>query len=127
MTAPTRMIAVVPAPASPELARTLDLAGYAWKAVSTTSEASENEPDGGWAGMIVHATDDLEGVWSLLRAARKQHTVPTPTLLLIGGGQLGELEHRDDLFDDFCLTPFHPTELEARLRHLLSADVEGAQ
>ena len=30
-----------------------------------------------------------------------------------------ELELRDDLFDDFCLTPFHPDELEARLRHLL--------
>jgi len=28
------------------------------------------------------------------------------------------LEHREDLFDDFCLTPFHPRELEARLRHL---------
>ena len=26
---------------------------------------------------------------------------------------------RDDLFDDFCLAPFHPSELEARLRHLL--------
>ena len=40
------------------------------------------------------------------------------------GGQLAELEHRDDLFDDFCLAPFHPSELEARLRHLLSADIE---
>ena len=29
-----------------------------------------------------------------------------------------ELELRDDLFDDFCLAPFHPKELEARLRHL---------
>ena len=29
-----------------------------------------------------------------------------------------ELEHREDLFDDFCLAPFHPKELEARLRHL---------
>ena len=29
-----------------------------------------------------------------------------------------ELELREDLFDDFCLSPFHPKELEARLRHL---------
>ena len=35
------------------------------------------------------------------------------------GAQLHELEHRDDLFDDFCLSPFHPKELEARFRHLL--------
>jgi DNA-binding response OmpR family regulator len=32
--------------------------------------------------------------------------------------QLADLELRDDLFDDFCLTPFHPRELEARLKHL---------
>ena len=29
------------------------------------------------------------------------------------------LELRDELFDDFCLSPFHPAELEARLRHLV--------
>ena len=33
--------------------------------------------------------------------------------------QLADLELRDELFDDFCLTPFHPAEVEARLRHLL--------
>ena len=30
-----------------------------------------------------------------------------------------ELEARDDMFDDFLITPFHPRELEARLKHLL--------
>ena len=39
-------------------------------------------------------------------------------LLLVSGAQLDELELREDLFDDFCLSPFHPKELEARLRHL---------
>ena len=41
-----------------------------------------------------------------------------PLLLLISGARLGDLELRDELFDDFCLNPFHPRELEARLRHL---------
>ena len=36
----------------------------------------------------------------------------------INGKQLSELDLRDDLFDDFCLWPFHPRELEARLKHL---------
>ena len=36
-----------------------------------------------------------------------------PILLLVARRQLGELELREDLFDDFCLSPFHPTELEA--------------
>lgn len=119
-----RMLAVVANPPSPELARTLDLAGYSWKAVSSIADASEAEPDGGWAGVIVMTNDDVDGAWSFLRAMRKQHTDPTPALVLIGGGQLDELEHRDDLYDDFCLSPFHPSELEARLRHLLNAEVE---
>ena len=42
----------------------------------------------------------------------------SPLLLLISGARLGDLELRDELFDDFCLDPFHPRELEARLRHL---------
>ena len=33
--------------------------------------------------------------------------------------QLGELDDRRDLFDDFVITPFHPQELEARLQHVL--------
>jgi DNA-binding response OmpR family regulator len=33
---------------------------------------------------------------------------------------------RDDLFDDFCLTPFHPIELEARLRLMLRKNTGGA-
>ena len=36
----------------------------------------------------------------------------------MSGAQLADLELRDDLFDDFCLYPFQPRELEARLKHL---------
>jgi DNA-binding response OmpR family regulator len=120
----TRLLAVIGVPTSPELARTLDLAGYSWKAVANVMEASDAEPSGGWAGLIVDAADDLEGAWGFLRAMRKQHADPTPALVLVNGAQLSELEHRDDLFDDFCLAPFHPSELETRLRHLLNAEVE---
>lgn len=120
----TRSIAVVPGPASPELARTLDLAGYSWKAVDGTSAADEAEPDGGWAGLVVDTTESPDDAWAFLRTARKQNSRPPPTLVLIGGAHLGDLEHRDDLFDDFCLAPFHPSELEARLRHLLTSEVE---
>ena len=51
------MLAVVPDPASPELARTLDLAGYGWKAVSD-SDAEQHAPPGGWAGAIVDVGAD---------------------------------------------------------------------
>jgi DNA-binding response OmpR family regulator len=124
MAATDSMIAVVPDPASPELARTLDLAGYSWKAVSAAEPAADHEPVGGWAGAIVDIGTDPDSGWAFLRSISKQGERAIPVMLLIGGAQLGDLEHRDELFDDFCLTPFHPAELEARLRHLLASEID---
>jgi DNA-binding response OmpR family regulator len=114
------VLAVVPDPASPDLARTLDLGGYTWKATSLHDDA----PAGGWAGAIVDITTDPDGAWAYLRTIRKGGDRSFPVMILVGGAQLADLEHRDELFDDFCLTPFHPAELEARLRHLLVLDVD---
>ena len=60
----------------------------------------------------------MSSAWALCRTLRKRDTPIAPLLVLVSGGQLADLELRDDLFDDFCLSPFHPKELEARLRHL---------
>ena len=109
---------VYPDPPSPLLAQTLDLAGYTWKAVANASIATAQIPDGGWAGAVVCADEDPEAAFGVCRVLRKGDTPVEAVLLLVNGAQLGELEHREDLFDDFCLTPFHPRELEARLRHL---------
>ena len=117
------MLLVFPDPAPPELARTLDLGGSSWKAVGAAGAAGEHEPDSGWAGAIVDTTADPEGAWAFLRSIRNHADDQLPVIVLIGGAHLAELEHRDSLFDDFCLSPFHPSELEARLRHLLSGDV----
>jgi len=117
------MLAVVPDPASPDLARTLDLAGYAWKAVSV-ADGDVDEPAGGWAGAIVDISADADAGWAFLRATSKGGDRTIAVMLLVGGAQLADLEHRDELFDDFCLTPFHPAELEARLRHLLATDID---
>ena len=111
-------LVVYPEPPSPDLARTLDLGGYRWKAVASAEDATGHEPPDGWAGAIVACDVDPEGAWAMCRSLRKRDE-PTKLLLLITGGQLDELELRDDLYDDFCLTPFHPVEVEARLRHLL--------
>ena len=109
---------VFPDPAPPELAQTLDLAGYPWKAASNPDMASRLEPADGWAGAVVAADRDPEGAWSFCRTVRKRDLPLAPLLLLVSGAQLADLELRDDLFDDFCLAPFHPRELEARLKHL---------
>lgn len=118
------MLAIVPDPASPDLARTLDLAGYSWKAVESNAPVDEHEPAGGWAGAIIDLSQDADGGWAFLRNLRKQGERSIPVMVLVGGGQLSDLEHRDELFDDFCLSPFHPAELEARLRHLLATDID---
>ena len=107
-----------PDPPLPDLARALDLSGWSWKAVADTDAARRDEPADGWAAAIVVADERPEDAFALARALRTPDGVVTPVLLLVAGTQLDELELRDDLFDDFILTPFHPRELEARLRHL---------
>ena len=115
------MIAVFTPAVPPELARALDLAGYVWKAVASPDEATDNEPADGWQAAIIDASVDSEGAWAFARLLRKAEGSTMKVLVLVGGGRLAELELRDDLFDDFCLTPFHPAEFEARLRHLMWA------
>ena len=107
-----------PDPPPTELVRLLDLGGYAWKAVSDERDALANTPEGGWGGAIITVAADSEAAWALCRSIRKGDLTVEPLLLLVPGGQLDELDLRDELYDDFCLDPFHPRELEARLRHL---------
>jgi two-component system, OmpR family, alkaline phosphatase synthesis response regulator PhoP len=57
----------------------------------------------------------------LARQLRKRAT-PMRVLVLVSGGQLLDLDERGELFDDFCLTPFHPLEVQARLRHLFTRE-----
>ena len=107
-----------PDPAPPELAQALDLGGYPWKPVGDEHAADRQEPPDGWAGAIVCADANPDTAFAVCRAVRKRDVPLEPLLLLISGTQLVDLEHRDELFDDFMLTPFHPRELEARLKHL---------
>jgi DNA-binding response OmpR family regulator len=116
-----------PDPPPPELAQALDLGGYAWKAVADEQAVVTQEPDDGWGGAIVVADTNPDGAFAVCRAARKGEVPVEPLLLLISGAQLEEIELREDLFDDFCLSPFHPRELEARLRHQLWRAGRGAQ
>jgi len=109
---------VFPDPPPPLLAQALDLGGYGWKAMANASEAARHEPSDGWGGAVVAAESDPEGAFGICRALRRRDTPCGPILLLVPGTLLAELELREDGFDDFCLSPFHPQELEARLRHL---------
>ena len=66
------MIVVFPANPTPDLARTLDLGGYRWKAVSGADEAGKCEPQAGWMGAIITCDEDPESAWAFARALRKR-------------------------------------------------------
>ena len=113
------VLLVYPDPPSPLLAQTLDLARLTWKAVGNPAVAMQAEPEDGWSGAVISAEEDAEAAFSVCRTLRKGDARVDSILVLVAGNQLAELEHREDLFDDFCLAPFHPRELEVRIRHLL--------
>jgi DNA-binding response OmpR family regulator len=110
---------VFPDPAPPELARCLDLGGYTWKAVGGLEALKTSETPEAWTGALVVADNDPESAWALCRELRQGDVPFEPLLLLVSGMQLDDLEARNELFDDFVITPFHPRELETRLKHLL--------
>lgn len=111
-------ILVFPDPAPPELAQVLDLGGYPWKAVNDDITAQRLAPNAGWSGAVICATVDPDRAFALCRSLRRGDNELAPLMILVNGTQLGELDDRGELFEDFCLSPFHPRELEARLRHL---------
>ena len=120
-------ILVFPDPPPPELAQSLDMAGYAWKGVANALVAEEYEIEEGWGGAVIVADKDPETAFSLARALKKRSNPLHSILILLNGGQLNQLELRDDLYDDFCLTPFHPQELHARLNHLFWKSGQGTR
>ena len=119
----TESFAVFPDPPPTELARFLDISGYKWTGADSATDVVDRRPDEAdppnWAGAIVVIDDRAEEGWRFCRELRKRDVPLEPTLVLISGSRIDELETRDDLFDDFIITPFLPQELEARLQHLL--------
>jgi DNA-binding response OmpR family regulator len=109
---------VFPDPAPTVVAQALALASYSWKAVGSLDEAEDAEPEDGWSGGVVCADELPDAAFGLCRSLRKRDVPFAPLLLLLSPQQLGALELREDLFDDFCATPCDPRELEARLSHL---------
>ncbi|MEL7157293.1 MAG: response regulator transcription factor [Actinomycetota bacterium] len=118
---------VFPDPAPPELARCLDLGGYGWKSFEGLEAVQTGEDGQPWTGAVIAVDDDPDTAWGVCRELRRGDVPTEPLLVLVSGAQLGELESRAELFDDFIITPFHPRELEARLKYLLWRAGRGAR
>jgi two-component system alkaline phosphatase synthesis response regulator PhoP len=107
-----------PDPFPPELALTLERAGYPWKAVGRPEHAETDEPEDGWAGAVVCAAQDKTAAFALCRTVRAREVPVRPLLLVVDAAQLADLELREDHFDDFLVLPASSDELQARLTHL---------
>ena len=103
----------------PELAQALDLAGYPWKAVADERAAAAAEPDDGWAGAIVvrrratrRAPSRCAGrcASATARSSRCCCSSPAPSSATSSCATTSSTTSASH--------PFHPRELEARLKHL---------
>lgn len=117
-------ILVYPTPMGTSMTKVLDTLGYTWKAASDLSAAETLEPITGWSGAVITVDGDPDEAFRIARWLRDQETTSTATLMLVSAEALPELSDNTDHFDDFCLIPFHPAELEARLEHMVQRHVE---
>ena len=101
------------------LTKVLDILGLRWKAVSDASAAEIQQPDDGWTGAIITVDGNPNEAFRIARWLRDQDESDASIMMLSSAGSLPELSNNTDCFDDFCLTPFHPAELEARLEQML--------
>ena len=118
---------VFPAPPPPELSQCLDQNSWVWKAINNSNSALEDQPDTGWGGGVIVADSDPEGALTLCKQLRQTENPLVPILLLISKEQINKFEIKENLFDDFCITPFHPEELEIRLNNLFFKFGKGLQ
>ena len=115
----TPTVLIYPSPMGSSLTKVLDVLGYTWKAVADTSAAETLEPAGGWSGAIITVDGDPDEAFRIATWLRGREDAAAATLMLVSADALPELADNTDQFDDFCLTPFHPAELEARLEHMI--------
>ncbi len=122
-------IVVYPDPPAPEVVRTLDVAGHAWKAVSDSAVTRTESVHTTWSAAVVSLVDNAPDGLGVCRALRSEESGEVPVLVLVPASMLDSLGDHADLFDDFCLAPFHPSELAARLAHLLRhvQDARGSE
>lgn len=115
----TPTVLIYPSPMGSSLTKVLDVLGYTWKPVADTSAAETLEPAGGWSGAIITVDGDPDEAFRIATWLRGREDAAAATLMLVSAEALPELADNTDQFDDFCLTPFHPAELEARLEHMI--------
>ncbi len=122
-------IVCFPDPVPPVIGAALRQCGTDFRAANSAELADALEQTAakdGWAGAVVSGAEDLSGALTFCRHLRRREDPVSPLLLAVGAEQLGELQLRGELFDDFCLLPARPEEIATRIEHLLWRSGRGA-
>jgi DNA-binding response OmpR family regulator len=111
-------IVCYPNPAPAEVLLAITEIGYPYHCVANAAEAEGDEArmtNLAWSGAVVVASSGLSEALSVCRALRKREQPVAPLLLVVDPEQLADLSLREDLFDDFSLTPMNVSEISTRL------------
>lgn len=114
------MVVVFPDPAPVDIGRVLDFGGFQWRAVEdelALLNLLRSEGSVGVSAAIVGLEDRMADGLAILELLRQRPESVAFTLVTVRGNQLDEVSGIVDSFDDFCISPFHPAEAEARIRH----------
>ncbi len=104
---------------SEKLSNVLKDLGYQVISITKPTQIGPLEPDEGYLGAVINASDNLDLALTVTRSIRKRETPVEPVIFIVAQTQLAELNLRDDLFDDFIIGPIDTAELDVRLKHLL--------
>ena len=104
---------------SEKLSNILKDIGYQVISITKPTQIGPLEPDEGYLGAVINASDNLDLALLVTRSIRKRETPVEPVIFIVAQTQLAELNLRDDLFDDFIIGPIDTAELDVRLKHLL--------
>jgi len=118
------LVALHPEQPSAPLVEMLLAAGYRPVPVADAAAVADQEPEGGWAALVVELGEDPTAALALARRVRREGSAPV--LVVATRAQVGALA--PEAGDDFLLSPIDPGELALRLQRLraLAAD-EPAQ
>ena len=118
------LVALHPEQPSAPLVEMLLAAGCRPVPVADAAAVADQEPEGGWAALVVELGEDPTAALALARRVRREGSAPV--LVVATRAQVGALA--PEAGDDFLLSPIDPGELTLRLQRLraLAAD-EPAQ
>ena len=118
------LVALHPEQPSAPLVEALLAAGYRPVPVADAAAVADQEPEGGWAALVVELGEDPTAALALARRVRREGSAPV--LVVATRAQVGALA--PEAGDDFLLSPIDPGEVALRLQRLraLAAD-EPAQ